>query len=195
MRLTGDSDYLVSTFKAVVEHIHGIILTEGRRHRYAEKALEILVTLARQAPLPPVDSAWITRLLKSAAGSMDDEKFILFMRLGARRKEEGATPDVETAADATEGTTSLPPHGGIVPSETPVIADTLFNQIIRNVRTCAQKEGGWQDEVVYGGLIAIADIPGLGTCLPEFESLQMLSRAMEKGGDKNVRQQIGRAHV
>jgi hypothetical protein len=100
----------VSTFKAVVEHIHGIALAGGRRRRHAEGALEILVTLVEKtppplvdAPLPLVDSAWITQLLRSAAGgSMDDEKFTLFMRLSARRKEEEAAPDAKVPADATE---------------------------------------------------------------------------------------------
>ena len=184
-RLTGDSDYLMSAFKAVVEHIQGIILVGGRRHRHAEEALEILVTLVKKTPLPPVDGEWITQLLWSAAGSMDDEKFILFMRLGARRKEDGTTPDVETLIDVAGGTTYPPSHEGNIPSKTPVAADILFNQIIRNVQTCSQMEGGWQDEAVYGGLIAIADIPGLGTCLPEFKSLQTLSRAMEKEEDKS----------
>ena len=184
-RLTGDSNYLVSTLKAVVEHIHRIVLVGGRRHRHAERALKILVTLVKKTPLPPVDGAWITRLLRSAAGNMDDEKFILFLRLGARRKEEGAAPDAETPIEVAGGTTYPPSRGGTVPSETPDIADILFNQIIRNVHTCSQMKGGWQDEAVYGGLIAIADIPGLGTCLPEFKSLQTLSRAMEKGEDKS----------
>ena len=186
-RLTRDSHYLGSTLKAVVEHIHGIVMAGGHRHPHAEKALEILVALVKKTPLPPVDGAWITQLLISAAGSMDDEKFILFMRLGARRKEEGATPDVETPIDVAGGTTDPPLHGGNVPSETPVAADTCFHKIISNLRACAQKEGGWQDEAVYGGLIAIADIPGLGSCLPESESLQTLSRAIEKGEDENER--------
>ena len=55
---------------------------------------------------------------------------------------------------------------------------------MQNVRTRVEKEGGWWDEAVYGGLIAIADIHGLGACLPEFESLQMLFRAMGKGGQE-----------
>ena len=177
-RLTRDSDHFVPTFKAVVEHIHSVVLNKGRRHRHAVKALEILVILVRKtpsalfdSPLPLVDDAWITQLLRSAAGSMDDEKFTLFMRLSAWRREEEASPDVES-------------------SGTPISEDIFFNKVMHNIRTCTWKEGGWWDEAVYGGLITIRDIPGLGTCLPEFESLQMLSRAMEKGGDKNVRQQF-----
>ena len=165
--LIGDSDYFVLTFTAVIEHIHGIALARGRRHRYAEEALGILVTLIKKVSFPLVDGAWITELLRSAAGGgMGDEKFILLMRLNAQREEEQATLDTKSS-------------GTLIPE------DIFFNKIMHNIRTCVEKEGGWRDEAVYGGLIAIADIPGLGTCLPEFESLQMLSRAMEKGEDKN----------
>ena len=182
----------MSTFKAVVEHIYGIVLAEGRRRRHTEKALEILVTLVKKtppplvdAPLPLIDGAWITQLLTNAAEKMADEKFTLFLRLSARRKEEEPALDVKSPIDATEDTT-LAPHEGDVPPEAPVAADTLFNKIMRNVRTCTQKKGGWHDEAVYGGLIAIRGIPGLGTCLPELESLQTLSKAMErKAGDEN----------
>ena len=185
--LTGDSDYFVSTFKAVVEHIHGIVLAGGRRRRYAENALDILVTLAEKAPLPLVDGAWIMGLLRSAAGGgMDDEKFILFMRLSARRKEEEAVTDARTSpnqerAHATGGATGPVSHGGITSSETPITEDTLFRKIMHNVRACIEEESGWRDEAVYGGLIAIRDIPGLGSCLPKPESLETLSKAMEKG--------------
>ena len=193
----------MSTFKAVVEHIHGIVLAKGRRRRHAGRALEILVTLVKKtppplvdAPLPLIDGAWITQLLRRAAeknedaeeidvtempdnaDKMDDEKFTLFLRLSARRKEEDAVWDVRTPTDATDDTT-IPPHEGNAPPETPVSAGTFFNKIIRNVRTCTQ-EGGWHDEAAYGGLIAIKDIPGLGTFPPELESLQTLSKAMEK---------------
>ena len=184
--LTGDSGYFVSTFKAVVEHIHGIVLAGGRRHRHAETALEILVTLAEKTPLPLVDSAWITELLGSAAGgSMDDEKFTLLLRLSARRKEEEAVTDARASssqerAHATGGATGLVSHGGTMSSETPITEDTLFRKIMHNVRARTEV-GEWRDGAVYGGLIAIRDIPGLGSCLPTTESLQTLSKAMEGG--------------
>ena len=189
--LTGDSGYFVSTFKAVVQHIHGIVLAGGRRHRHAEKALKILVTLAKKTPLPLIDSAWITGLLRSAAGGgMDDKEFILFMKLSARRKEDEAVTDAKTPssqehAHATGGTTSPAPHGGTVSSETPITGDHIFCKIMHNIRTCVKKEDGWRDEAVYGGLIAIRDIPELGSCLPTAESLQVLSKAMEKGEGEN----------
>ena len=186
MVLTGDSDYFVPTFKAVVEHIHGIILARGSRHRYAKDALEILVTIAEKASLPLVDGAWIMGLLMSAAEKdMDDEKFILFMRLSARRKGEETKPDSETPSgqehvQVQDGIRSLP-HGEVVPSETPTPEYLLFTKIMKNVRTWVEKGGSWHEESVYGGLIVIKDIPRLGSCLPEDESLRMLSKAMEKG--------------
>ena len=194
-RLTRDSDHFVPTFKAVVEHIHSLVLNKGRRHRHAVKALEILVTLVKKtpaalidAPLPLVDGAWITQLLRSAAESMDDEKFTLFMRLSAQRKEEEAVPDGKTPTDARTGGTTYPPsHGGNIPSETPVATHTFFKKIISNLRTCTQTEGGWQDEAVFGGLIAIKDIPGLETCHPSLGSLQILSEAMENKERKPFR--------
>jgi len=187
MTLTGDSGYFVSTFKAVVEHVHGIVLAGGRRRHHAERALEALVTLAEKAPPPLVDGTWIMELLRSAAeGGMGDKIFILFMRLSARRKEEEAATDTKTPsgqerAHATGGATGPVSHGGTVSSETPATEDTLFCKVMHNIRNCIKKEDGWRDEAVYGGLIAIRDIPGLGSCLPNAESLQMLSEAMEKG--------------
>ena len=156
----------------MVEHIHGIVLAGGHRHRHAGNALEILVTLVEKTPpllvyaLPLVDGAWITQLLRSAAEMMDDGKFTLFLRLSARRKEEEATSDVKSPTDPTKDTTIPPPHEGNAPPKTPVTVDILFTKIMRSVRTCTQKKGGWHDEAVYGGLIAMEDIPGLGTCPP-----------------------------
>jgi len=164
----------------VVEHIHGIVLAGGRRRRHAEKALEILVTLVRKTTLPLVDAAWINELLKRAAGgSMDNEKFTLFMRLSARRKEEESTADMKAPSGQeyvhADGNVTYPPSNGGA-----VLPRDLFSKIMHNVRTCIEKEGGWRDEAVYGGLIAIRDISGLGTCLPTDGFLQALSKALEK---------------
>ena len=192
VKLTWGSDYCQQTFKTVIEHIHGIILSRGRRRRYAEKALGILFTLVKKTTLPLVDAAWINELLKSAAGGdMDDEKFTLFMRFNARRKEEEAIADVGATPGQDrvhiQGGINSPIHGETVPSESPTPEYTLFNKIMQNVRTCIGKESGSQDEAVYGGLIAIKDIPRLGTCLPEGDSLQTLSKAMEKEESKPLR--------
>ena len=94
--LTGNSDYFALTFKLVVEHIHGIVLTKGHRRRYARHALEILVTIVKKASFPLVDTAWINDLLKRAAwGKMDDEPFIALLRFSALRKEDDATTDTD----------------------------------------------------------------------------------------------------
>ena len=190
MGLTGVSDYLQPTFKTVIEHIHGIILARGRRHRHAEKALEILLTLSKKITLPLVDATWINELLKSAAGgNMNDERFTQFMRLSARRKEEETTPNTETPSgqEHVQGGMKPSSHGETVPSEIPTPEYVLFSKIMRNVRACVEKEGGWQEEVVYGGLVAIRDIPRLGSCLPEGDSLRTLSKAMEKEESKPLR--------
>jgi hypothetical protein len=196
--LTGVSDYLQPTFKAVVEHIHAIVLARASRHRYAKEALEILVTLAEKSPPPLFDGPWIAELLRSAAGgNMDDEKFTLFMRLSARRKEEETvtgekTPPSQEHIHPTGSATGPVSHGGTVSSETPTAEDVLFGKIMDNVRTCVEKEDGWRDEAVYGGLIAIRDIPGLGSCLPKVESLRTLSGAMEKGEENESQDSLFR---
>ena len=158
----------------MVEHIHRILLARARRRRHAEKALGTLLDLVKKTTLPLVDAPWIFDLLKRAAlGDMDDEKFTLFMRLNARKKDE------ETGADETpfnQDGIDASFSGGITPSPDQI----LFNKIVRNIRTCAEKESGWQDEAVYGGLIAMKDIPLLESCLPEDDSIQLLSEAMEK---------------
>ena len=192
VELTWISDYCQQTFKVVIEHIHGIILARGRRRRHAEKALGILFTLVKNTTLPLVDGAWINGLLASAAvANMDDEQFTLFMRLSARRKEEEAVAGVEATPEQErvhiQGGTNPSIRGETVTSESPTPEYTLFSKIMRNVRTCIEKESGWQDEAVYGGLIAIRDIPRLGTCLPDRDCIRTLSKAMEKEEGKPLR--------
>ena len=158
------SGYAMRTFKMVIEHVHWLILARGRLHREAKTALEILLNLAEKATLPPVDGAWIDELLKSAArGNMGDSTFALFLRLSARRKEEGA----------------------VVPSGRCSPEYPLFTKIMQNVKTCSERGGGWQDEAVYGGLIAVGRIPQLGSFLPDRDFLETLSKAVEE--DKSLR--------
>jgi len=189
--LIGDSDYFELTFKMVVEYIHGMVLYRGRRHRYAKPALEILLTLVKETTFPLVDSVWINGLLKAAVGgNMDDGTFTSLLRLSARRKEEDAAADTETPPDpgfvyVREGDTDQRSPGGAAPHEViPTPEYILFSKILKNVQTCIEREGGWQDEAVYGGLIAIRDIPRPGSFLPEVEFLRTLSKAMEKEKDK-----------
>ena len=188
-----DSDYFALTFKLVVEHTHGLVLSRGRRRRHAKTALDILHTLAKKAPFPLIDPAWIRELLKSAAGgNMDDETFTLFLRLSARRKEEDAGADMATphgqdhvGAQGCEPGPQSP--GETIPPDTATPEHTLFIKIMQNVRTRSKLEGGWQDDAVYGGLIAMGDIPRLGSCLPDSDSLETLFKAMDRSQPFRVR--------
>jgi hypothetical protein len=149
----------VSTFKMVAEHIHGHVMTRGRQYRHAKTALEILLLLTKKTAIPLVDAAWVNELLRSGAmGNMDDGTFTAFLGLNARRKEEEST-------------------GGIASSET---LNPLFIKISQNVQTHSEVEGGWRDDAVYGGLLAMRDIPQLGSCLPNGDFLKTLSKVMRK---------------
>ena len=188
-----DSDYLGLTFKLVVEHTHGLVLSRGRRRRHAKTALDILHTLVKKSALPLVDSTWIKELLKCAAsGNMDDETFTLFLRLSARRREDETTTDVGTPhgkdhADTRGGELWQQSPGETTPPDTASPEHTIFIKILQNVRTCSRQEGGWQDEAVYGGLIAMGDIPRLGSCLPDSDSLETLFKAMDRSQPFRVR--------
>ena len=179
--LTRNSDYIVQTFKTVVEHVHGLVLARSHRHRDAiPTALDILLTLAKKATLPLIDSVWMNELLKSSAGGdMDDETFALFLRLSARRKEDDVT--------VPSGQDHVCARGRVAPPETTTSEYTLFTKILQNVKTCSEQEGGWQDDAVYGGLIAMRDIPQLGSFHPDRDFLGTLSDATEKGKPFRVR--------
>jgi len=185
--LIGDSDYFESTFKMVVEYIHGMVLNRGRRRRYAKTALEILLTIVKETTFPLVDAEWINGLLKKAVGgNMDDETFTLLLRLSARRKEEDTAVDTEAAPGpgfaGIRGDIDQTPPGGATPPEY-----ILFSKILKNVQTCIEREDGWQDEAVYGGLITVRDTPQLGSFLPEVEFLRTLSKVMEQDKPFRVR--------
>ena len=191
----GDSDYIVPIFRMVVEHVHFTVLTRGRRRRHTKTALEILLALAKKTTLPLVDAAWINNLLKSAAGgNMDDDTFALFLGLSARRKEEDATTDGETQPGQeprfqTSGIDACSP-GGTILLEATSPGYTLFAKILRNVQICGKLPNGWEDEAVYGGLIAVKDIPQLGSYLPDDDLLGTLYNAM---GEADVVEEIGEA--
>jgi len=185
--LTGDSDYFALTFKLVVEHIHGIALTKGRRRRYVRAALEILVTLVKKTSFPLVEATWISDLLKRAAwGKMDDEPFTALLRFSALRKEDDAAINSEISFTQDydhiqRGEADPLSPGGTVRPEDRTPESALLDLILRNVGNCSAQKDGWQDDAVYGGLTAIRDIPGLRFYLPQAEFLETLSRAMEKG--------------
>ena len=191
--LTGDSDHMVPIFRMVVEHVHSIVLTRGRRRRHTKTALEILLTLAKKTTLPLIDAAWINNRLKSAArGNMDDDTFALFLRLSARRKEEDATMDTETQPGQesrfqTSEIDARSPGGTVLPE---AAGYPLFTKILRNVQICSELTDGWEDEAVYGGLIAVRDIPQLESCLPDDDLLGTLYDAM---GEAEEVTEIGEA--
>jgi len=190
VNLIGGSDYLADTFKLVVEHIHGIVLAKGRRRRHTKTALEILLNLAKKTTFPLVEAAWINDLLETASGGeMDDETFVVLLRFSALRKEEDVAADSETLSGQGHNPTQRDevdprPTGETVTPEQPAPEYALLSQVLQNVKTCGAQEGGWQDEAVYDGLIAIRDIPELRLCPPKAEFLQTLFKAIEKGENK-----------
>jgi hypothetical protein len=186
VELTVDSDYFMSTFRLVVEHIHGIVMAKGPRHPCAKTALEILLTLFKKASFPFIGDVWINDLLKRAAwGEMDDETFIILLRFSALRKE-GVTaigPVIPSGRDLDriqrdEADPQSP--GGITGPENPTPEHTLLDLVLRNIKTCSEQEDGRQDDAVCGGLMAIRDIPELRFCPPRPGFLEMLSGALEK---------------
>ena len=187
--LIGSSDYIVPTFKMVVEHIHVIILNRGHRLSHAKTALEILLTLAKKITLPLVTAAFINRLLKSAAaGNMGDDTFNLFLELSAQRKEEDTPTAAETQPQDDQGGETGPRSpGGTTAPVTTTPEQALFDKISKNVQAGSGHASGWEDEAVYGGLIAMRDIPQLGSYLPDSDFLHTLSEAMKKGRPFHIR--------
>ena len=142
--------------------------------------------------LPLVDVTWINDLLDSAAwGDMDDETFTILLRLSALRKEKDTAadekPSVQEYVHVQQGESDPQPPRGIVTSENHTRGDTLFNKIMHNIRACIETENGWQDEAVYGGFIAIRNIPRLWLHRLDDDSLRMLSKAMEQEEGKPFR--------
>ena len=181
MVLIKHSDCIMRAFKMVVEYIHGLVLTRSHRHRDTKTtALEILLTLVKAATFPLVDAAWINELLKSAAGGdMDDDTFSLFLGLSARRKEENAA--------VSSGRDHIRTEGGIISLEIANSEYPLFTKILQSVKIHSELEDGWQDDAVYGGLVAMRDIPQLGSFHPDRDFLGTLSKAMERSKPLRVR--------
>ena len=160
-------------------------MARSRRRRHAAEALEILLTLVEHTNLPLVDAAWINDLLKRAAeGCMADKEFILFLKLSAWRKEDGAAVDTGTG-------NAILVHGSEteVVSEAPTVDATLFTKVMKNIQTCVKRGDGWQDEAAYGGLIAIIGDPRrLEPSLFDPGALQTFYEAMDHGNPFRVRQ-------
>ena len=167
----------------MVEHICQIVFSKGRRKKYAQEALETLLSLVKKTRIPFVDAAWIDDLLKRAAWKhMDDEKFAVLLRLSALRKTDEAATGQETTAGHDFGhfkpNEAVP--GGIVTWENPTPEYALLDKVLRIVDICGAQEDGWEDDAVYGGLIAIMGLPGVHLCDPKEEFIRTLSKAMEK---------------
>ena len=188
--LTGDSGYFASTFEEVVEHTYKMFFSKGRRKRYAKTALEILLKLVKKTTFPFVDAAWIDGLLKSAVRrEMGGEAFIVLLRFSALRKIDEAATDAETAGGHDFDHVGRNEAGleEIVTCGNPTPEYALLDKILRNVDDCGAQADGWEDDAVYGGLIAIKDLPGVRLCDPKDEFIRTLSKAMEKDKPYRVR--------
>ncbi|KAF9778756.1 hypothetical protein BJ322DRAFT_489434 [Thelephora terrestris] len=123
---------------------------------------------------------------------MGEDAFILFLRLRALRKDGDCVVDAESQFG--QGGAHVQSHeadpnflGEAVTSAILIPEYTLLQRISMNVKVCSDRDGGWRDEAVYGGLVAIRDICRLGPCLPEVGFLQTLAEAMEEDKPFSVR--------
>ena len=180
--LTVYSDHLALTFKEVVEHICQIVFSEGRRKKYANEVLESLLSLVKRTGTRFVGAAWINDLLKRAAWKkMGDTTFAILLGLSALRKTDEAEIGQETTAGHDFGHLERngADPGGIVASENSTPEYALLDQVLRIVDIYGTRDD-WEDDVVYGGLIAIKDLPGARLCDLKEEFIRTLSKAMEK---------------
>ena len=191
--LIGNSDYFVPTFRMVVEHIHSIVLARGRRHRHATRALEILLRVVKHSTLLLVDTNWIDGLLKRAAERViDDDQFILFLKLSARRGGEDAAVGADTTPSPGHVSARGPEAdqqslGGSIELEAPNSDHTIFSKIMKNIQTSITNEDDWHNEAVYGGLVAIKGVGRLESSLFDDSVLRTLNDAMDKSRPFRVR--------
>ena len=173
----------------VVEHIHGLAMAQGPRRHHAKAALEILHLLIKKTTVALVNGVWIDKLLESgASGNMDDNTFVGLLKLSARRNGEGAAADMGTIPGGDYVCVQSVVNAGRI--ELPHITNlehSLFVKISQNIQTRSKEEGCWQDDVVYGGLIAMRGIPRLGSYLPDDNFLETLSKAMRSEENKPLR--------
>ena len=101
---------------------------------------------------------------------MADEEFTLLLRLSARRV--GGFGIVNPRSLGTTATWEFPTQDG-----------TLFGKVVTSIRT-----HGWQEEAVYGGLLAIRDIRLLGSSLFDDDALQTFHEALNHGNPLHIRQ-------
>lgn len=185
-----DSGHFELAFKKVVEHAQWIASAPDHRPDCAKAALEVLLTLVKKATAPLVDAAWANQLLSNCiTWDLGDDVFLLFLRLSARREEEYNTAEVgsQTGQDYVHVETSPRSPGGTASPETHTAEDPLMVKILRNIRTCDDQESSWQEEAVYGGLLAMRDVLQLESRVPGGDFLQTLSRLMENSNPFRVR--------
>ena len=141
----------------VAEHIHKLVLGRVHRARHSNHALELVLTLTDQAPFPYIDVTWtwINKVLESAAeGRIEDRTFFLFLRLRGLRKQATIAHISATNCEADT-------------SHQSAVGYPLFSRILEAINTCSEQEHRWEGDAIYGGLLAIRDIRGIGTCPPE----------------------------
>ena len=121
---------------------------------------------------------------------MTDEEFTLFLRLSARRPEGEATVDTELGDFVLIQGFGADPQSleRTVTSQAPTPDDALFDKIMTNIQTCVNRDRGWQDETIYGGLLAIRDIRQLEPSIFDDDTLQAFHEAMNHGNPFRVRQ-------
>ena len=185
--LIGDSYYLSHTFQLVVEHIQNTALTGGYRYRHVAEALMILSTLVRRSSLesPLVDAAWITELLIHAAmGDVADDEFtqLLAFRAWGRNKGDTVDPWVGNSLIRDLGTNPQS-FGTTATSEALTSDDILFRKVMKIIQT-----RGRQEEVFYGGLLAIRYIRCLGPSLFDDDALQTFHEALDYSNPLRIRQ-------
>ena len=167
-----------------------MVFSKSLRRRYAKEVLEILHSLVKKTTIHFVDAAWIDDLLKRAAWKqMDDDKFIVLLRLSALRMETNWERDF----DHVEQNGADP--GRIVTSENPTPEYALLGRVLQIIDICSAREDGWEDEAVYGGLITIKNLPGVGLCDPKEEFIRTLSNAMEKRETEGEVKEVKPFHI
>ena len=189
MILIGDSEYLVLTFKMVVEHLYEISLTGSRLQFHVAEALKILLTLVKHTSpsLALIDPVWINELLRSAADdNMPDEEFILLLKLSAWRKERGAAVNAGAGDFLIHGFGTDPQAlERTATSQAPTPDDTLFRKVMETING-----RGLQEEVAHVCLLAIRDIRRLGPSLFDDDTLQTVYDAMRHSNPLGVRRAI-----
>ena len=147
--------------------------------------------LVKWTTLSFVSPTWINGLLNSAAnGNMADEQLTHFLSLSAQRKDDEFTsrPLSHDHGHFQGVGIELRLLTGTTTSESPSPEHVLFSTVFKSIKVRSEQENGWEDEAIYGGLVAIRDICRLESLHPEVGFLQVLSGAMEKTKPSHVRQ-------